>query len=1420
MRWFTTFLLALLVAGGVAWMWKGDEIASKAGIAVGPREPDTRSAARAALAEQLAPGKLKKIELTVPGHDPLILTRAADGTWTQPGNWPVRQAEADTLADALTSFAPRYLPIRLDGEAADLKRYGLDPSQKPVVARVDTGGRTLTLTFGRPAPQPDESLFEQPTYLRVDDLPEVVRLGSGVLAKVARPAEEFRRKQLFPAAERVKVTGGEPPPNPLNPTPPASGPVTLLGDKYVSIKAEDRDGGFVLKRVAKTPEPKADPEKPFADATLPAAKLATAWELAEVEGAKKGFQPLRDRVDPARLRAVLTGIPDVWAVSFVTDKSPAETGLDRPEKSLTVTAADGSAVTLRIGNVSRTVTKTEPQPPAQPFAPPPPPRVTTEEYRYAKLDNNPLVFEVRADKLADLFPKPEELRDAQLARFDTSDVTELTVAVKGKPPVKITKKKGNKDAEREEDRQDRWYVGDVLAEPSKVTELLDQLSRLEAKNTATVPAFPGAPPPPPAEKAVIDNPDAKALADLGIEQGGTAVTVATADHAFTFLLGKHDADKKKLNVQVAGWPRVNVVADDVRKLIDRPALAYRGRRLFDTAEAKLTAVAVAQPGGDSFALQKDANEWKLTKPVAIDADDAKAAQLTGDLSRLEVTEYVDDAPKPEDLDKKYGLAQPKLSIDLTFTGPGAKPQKLDVGSAPEFKQEYYARLNGGGSVFTLPKATVDAVKAGAVGLLPLQLWSVPAEKVTAVEVKRGDGEAYKLAQDGTNWKLSGPFDAPVPYLSAQPLLAAVSNVKAEKYESLTPDPAKHGFDKPVLRLTLTYKEPKPGDAKAEQATTKTLVVGKPTADGAATRFAHLEGGPNPAVFVLPEQLVKDADKPALDLLDKTLLFKDPAQVTKLAVVGPTPDANVTLTKDEKAGWKAEGAAFTVDRPTAEAIVNAFARPPVRRIAAYGANVKWAEFGLDKPEYTVTGTVGGEAHAVKVGKPAPGGGRYARVDDGPAVAVLAPPGGDALARGKLDFVDRTLLTFDPAALTGFTRYDAGGEFDLVPGATVGWDIVLPEKHKADQPLMDELAEQFSKLRAARVAAFGATDLASFGLDEPAAVVTLTVGTEKPEKKVLRIGKPVDSAKPDGERFAVVEGAKEVTVGVLSGPLAKRLLADPLKYRDRTLAKFVDADRAVLERGDRKAVFAKVAGTWKLVEPVQADAEQADLDELVNALAKLRADELEADRPADLKPFGLEKPEATWKLFTGDKEVLSLLVGRKDGDRAFAKLAAGDLVALLDPALTNRVLGEYRKRAVWSGVDASQVETVAVSGSGANFALRKLGQLWVDAADAKAPIDPAKVSEFLDALAGLKAERYVVDKDADLRLYGLAPPQRVIVLTQRGGVVKALHLGREEGGSGGKRVYARVDEPGRTEVFVLGEADTEKLTRDRAGFLTKK
>jgi hypothetical protein len=76
-----------------------------------------------------------------------------------------------------------------------------------------------------------------------------------------------------------------------------------------------------------------------------------------------------------------------------------------------------------------------------------------------------------------------------------------------------------------------------------------------------------------------------------------------------------------------------------------------------------------------------------------------------------------------------------------------------------------------------------------------------------------------------------------------------------------------------------------------------------------------------------------------------------------------------------------------------------------------------------------------------------------------------------------------------------------------------------------------------------------------------------------------------------------------------------------------------------------------------------------------------------------------------------------------------------------------------------------------------------------------------------------EHFVVDKGADLKLYGLEPPELVIAVQTPSGK-RVLQVGRPEGES--KRYYARVLDGDRGDVFVIAEADAARIVRDLPAF----
>jgi hypothetical protein len=1373
MNFKTTIVLAVLVVvGGLVWL-----------VYPSQRKHAAGSESLTILEKEIKPERLRRIEVIYPERS-VVFERSPDGEWTLPGKWPTRQAEVEQLVNLLASFHSRFAPIAL-GNSPDLAGYGLD--KPPVKVKAQTDGGEYLLEFGE---EPGESnRFIRATFLRINEGPEVVRLAPGIVASLTRPFGFFQQHQLF-AAESVKDSDSP--------------------EKREQLSAKSLTIGE----------------------TKPGAVLFTLGRAGEDWQIQK---PVQDLPDPEKLKTILTAVPDIWVEKFVegSHKDLAEYGLKDPEQTIQVTKNNGETLVLLIGKESskkeRTVTRPSPQ-----FGPPQPPRTETivDRFRYAKLKDNDQVFEINEGKLKAIFVGLDVLRDAHLARFRSFDANHLEIN-HAEQTIIIDKDKGV------------WKLKKPLeaeADSGKVNDLLDKLSALEAK-----------------DKDVIDKGDAKSYgldkpADTiqvqAEESKGEGEKKTTKTKTFAFALGKRDSDKKKVYVRVSGRERINAVDDSIVKLVDQPVLAYRSKRLLDLFTGDLAKLEIHR-GDQQFTLEQEKANWRLTSPVKADADQAKANQLAGDLGRLEVVEYVANEAKKEDLDKLYGLEKPPLSVTVTPNKKEKPAQTLLVGKQRGDKGEFFAKLASAPGIFVVKKEIHDALDQGSLAFRPRQLWNVKADEIAELRLQKEDRNEL-LKREGSSWQIVEPFAAPALPREVDKIVKALASPSCVRYEAhIAKELKTYGLDKPYLRVALTTAEkkdeikpkdeskakeeikPKDETKSKEKAKEHVLLVGKPTAEGQKSRFAKL--GDAEAVFVVDQALVTAVDQNALDLLDRELLKLNAKDISRIET---TKGGTILTLRRDKDDWQVEASAaqFTADREVMASVLKVWANLKAEKFAAYGPKVESTVYGLDKPAATIHVSLAGPAdaknktsHTLVLGKPVDkdANARFGRLDNGPGVLVLSADQVVELTHPYLDFVDRNLLNFAATTVTGLDVKQGNEELSVVKRDDA-WQLVKPAPFRADDQTVDQLLGQLSHLRAKKVAAYPAKDLKAFGLENPSGTVTIRLGGQS---KLLKLGKVMEEKKPSGlrqiafgrvflpsaDRFALVEGSD--VVAVLDGSLAGRLTSSPLYYRDRNVARFADADRAVLERGPRKAVFAKIEGTWKLTEPIQAEAEQAELEELINALARLRAEELVAEKPADLKPFGLDKPQAHWHFFSGDKQVLDLLVGARAESKlggeegCYAKLAKGDLVFTLDRRVTSKALGEYRSRNIWASLDSAQVDRISFGYAQNPFVLEKTDNTWHVQGKSTLQIKTEAVTETLDALARLKVERYVVDKDADWKLYGLEPPQLILEI-QTPAEKKVLHLGRTEGGS--KRYYARIPEPNRSDVFLISEADAAHIVRQLSAF----
>ncbi len=1331
MNWKTTLLLVILLgAGAGAWVWHDRKPAA-----------DTSSNSLAMLKDVVDPARITRIEV-LRGKEPRFMLEKNGDEWSLPGRWPVRAMEAEQYLKALAALQSRFVPETIEA-SADLAKLGL--GDDALVVKIKADGKDRVLRIGED-PAGDSNRFTRPTWLRLDDVPERVRLGPGVVAALDRPQDHFQQRRLFPVERVAKDPDAR----------DKSDKVEQLVAQAIEVKSKDF--------------------------TWQLAKTGDQWEIAAP----------RDRADPDRVKAILLGFPDLWAERFVdrAGKSLEDFGLKEPEFTITVTRPSGAKLKLLVGKESDRKEKVVmiPPPQAQPFGPPPKPQMQkiVETSRFAKLEDNDQVFEIKADKLGDIALSLDALREPRLARFDASDVKRLEMTT-GEVSIILVKDKGQWRFEKP--------TKDV-AETNPVEELLDKLSGLRAS-----------------DKQVIDGADPKSV---GLDKPAATITVVVEDEKdrkprkVVFRIGVKEKEKDKSYVVVDGWPRVNQLDDAVLKLARRPLLAYRNRRVLDLAAGDLNKIEVRR-ADETFTLEKSDTGWKLAAPVSAHVDSAKADALAGELGKLEGIDFVAEQPKDDDLDKLYGLAKSPLSAKL-LTKDAKKPAAiLVIGKQREGKAEFYARVDNG-PVFAVKKELRDSLDRASLSYRLAPLWKLDRDDIAEIGITK-DAAEYTLKRQGKGWRIAGPFDADATPELADDIADDLAKLKSEKYEThQTKDLARYGLDKPALQVKLVGK-----DKKSHR-----LLVGKATPDGRYAKLADSE-----AVVLLADKAVAAFDRAPLDLLDRELLSLNPRGIQKLRWQGASPFS----LEPKKEQWQvvdSPAAAFLADEDAVNNTLRAWSRLHADKFAAYGPKIDWAAFGLDKLSASITVTLAADKdkkpveHTLELGKDAAGG-RYARLDKKDAVVVLDATSASDLAKTHLDFIDPRVLKYDLDTVGGVRRMMKDGDVELAKRDDA-WRLAKPLDRPADELTVGDLLEKTFRLRAKRIAAYPAKDLKPFGLDAPTAVVTLqlTDAAGAATTHVIKVGSLAnDTAKKDtDERYALIDAGTAVVV--LPAELSRHLVAAPLYFADRNLASFTGADVAAVERGPRKTAFAKTDGPWKMTEPVKGEAEDAALDDVVRSLQRLRVDEIVADKGADLKKFGLESPVVQWKLKAGEREVLHLLLGavetgkeKAPQPRHYAKLAKGDEVFLLPAKLSAKLLEEHRSRKPWASLDAAQVDQLKIVGPDKTVTLKKRGDAWSIVGEPDAVVSAKAVVDTLDAVAGLKALRWQADAKADLQLYGLTKPTWTIEAKTPAGP-RTLLLGRTEGDS--RRFYASV--AGSDSVFVLSEADSERLTRPFTAYVEKK
>ena len=496
------------------------------------------------------------------------------------------------------------------------------------------------------------------------------------------------------------------------------------------------------------------------------------------------------------------------------------------------------------------------------------------------------------------------------------------------------------------------------------------------------------------------------LADYGLQTPREKLALTDNKGKTTeFLFGNETALEGKVYLQVTGGGDVFVVNDDLKKLLQKDVNAWRDHRLTNLLATDVNKLTVKNPAGE-IELQKDADHWKLVKPLAARADDAKVNDLVSQVATLNIKSFVADDKADA---AAYGLTEPRSTVTL-FTAKDPKGVEVMIGGNPaelakptpgpspgaspaatpdpKLADAVYARMPARQSIYAVPNTVNTFVTLKPNDLRDQRLVRLNPDTVDRIRITPAGGTPFTIGRKDKGWTLlDGATPAP-PVDAAAPgtLMQTLGNATVTEFVTdSASDLAKYGLDKPTLQVAFS--------AFASGNTAESNAGEKPVA---AVSFGKTEGasvyakvGDEPFVVSVPATLLTDVPADPLAWQPVNIFQADPDKVTSLEIkANDRPD--LALTRPEKATWTvANKAAGELNTAKAQSVANVLAR--LRAVRWVGAAKP--EYGLEAPVATLTFATSGDpktAGRLVLGKATPDTMHYAQVDGKPGAFLVSHP----------------------------------------------------------------------------------------------------------------------------------------------------------------------------------------------------------------------------------------------------------------------------------------------------------------------------------------------------------------------------------------------------------------------------------------------
>lgn len=370
----------------------------------------------------------------------------------------------------------------------------------------------------------------------------------------------------------------------------------------------------------------------------------------------------------------------------------------------------------------------------------------------------------------------------KIVKLDKDKVTQINLKSKDHGTIGLKKTEGT------------WVLTRpvaVKADPSSIRSLLNTISDAQYEK-------------------VLKEKDVK-WDDYGLNNPLFTVSVSTRDDTYDLFFGASNPAKTSFYLRKKGDPRLLLVADTLKKALDKSTYHLRDKTVFAVAPDDIDRIVIGKDGTETELKRETPDRWVMLKP---DKMRVKATEVTRDLvnlTNLQAKAIIDQPKKDGD---PYGLDNPTEKIEL---GGKKRTQTLLIGKAKEVTDtkagsnpDRYAKINGMEMVYLIDGRTLGNLKTDPKELQDKYLLHFTPDSIEKLEVDLDGKKWLAVRSKDAKWILEKPEKK--KDVDAWPITGLLWGLKNLEWKEVTKpaprDLAGVNLDKPRLVISLWKKDSK------------------------------------------------------------------------------------------------------------------------------------------------------------------------------------------------------------------------------------------------------------------------------------------------------------------------------------------------------------------------------------------------------------------------------------------------------------------------------------------------------------------------------------------------------------------------------------------------------------------------------------